>query len=546
MVFETRSILAQLATNTRDIMELLNVNNLSIAFDTRDGKTQAVDNISFNVQQGETLGIVGESGSGKSVSCYALMGLINTPPGHIERGKALFHNVDLLSADEKTMRGIRGKRISMIFQDPMTALNPYLSIGDQIIEPLLLHEDISPNLAKQKALTLLEEVGIHDAVSRYHQYPHEFSGGMRQRVVIAMALITEPELLIADEPTTALDVTIQAQILELIKDLQRQRNIAVIFISHDLDVIRYMADRTLVMEQGRIVEQGQSQTVFNSPNHPYTKKLLAAIPQQAKPAKFKYIPKKNNHLLSVNNLSISYADGRSRFQAVNNVSLKLAKGEILGLFGESGCGKTTLSQSIVKLINIDRGEIQLGEQSLHKLNTSELKQARKNVQMIFQDPYASLNPRMTVFNTLAEPLKIHRLAESSDIKKKVLSLMTDVGLDPSWANKYPHEFSGGQRQRIAIARALAVEPQLIIADEPVSALDVTIQAQILELLLTLCQQRQLTMIFISHDLAVVRYIADRTAVMNQGKIVELNETETLYQEPTHSYTQQLLSAKLSR
>ena len=527
-------------------MELLNVNNLSIAFDTRDGKTQAVDNISFNVQQGETLGIVGESGSGKSVSCYALMGLINTPPGHIQQGKALFHDVDLLSADEKTMRGIRGKRISMIFQDPMTALNPYLSIGDQIIEPLLLHEDISLNLAKQKALTLLEEVGIHDAVSRYHQYPHEFSGGMRQRVVIAMALITEPELLIADEPTTALDVTIQAQILELIKDLQRQRNIAVIFISHDLDVIRYMADRTLVMEQGRIVEQGQSQTVFNSPNHPYTKKLLAAIPQQAKPAKFKYTPKKTNHLLSVNNVSISYADRRSRFQAVNNVSLKLAKGEILGLVGESGCGKTTLSQSIVKLINIDRGEIQLGEQSLHKLNTSELKQARKNVQMIFQDPYASLNPRMTVFNTLAEPLKIHRLAESSDIKKKVLSLMTDVGLDPSWANKYPHEFSGGQRQRIAIARALAVEPQLIIADEPVSALDVTIQAQILELLLTLCQQRQLTMIFISHDLAVVRYIADRTAVMNQGKIVELNETETLYQEPNHSYTQQLLSAKLSR
>ncbi len=545
MVFETRSILAQLATDTRDIMELLNVNNLSIAFDTRDGKTQAVDNISFNVQQGETLGIVGESGSGKSVSCYALMGLIDKPPGHIERGKALFHNVDLLSADEKTMRGIRGKRISMIFQDPMTALNPYLSVGAQIIEPLLLHEDVSRNLAKQKALTLLEEVGINDAASRYYQYPHELSGGMRQRVVIAMALITEPELLIADEPTTALDVTIQAQILELIKDLQQRRNIAVIFISHDLDVIRYMTDRTLVMEQGRIVEHGQSQTVFNSPNHSYTKKLLASIPQQAKPVKFKYTPKKNSPLLSVNNVSISYADRSSRFQAVNNVSLKLAKGEILGLVGESGCGKTTLSQSIVKLINIDRGEILLGELSLHKLNTSELKQARKNVQMIFQDPYASLNPRMTVFNTLAEPLKIHRLAESSDIKKKVLNLMADVGLDPCWANKYPHEFSGGQRQRIAIARALAVEPQLIIADEPVSALDVTIQAQILELLLTLCQQRQLTMIFISHDLAVVRYIADRTAVMNQGKIVELNATETLYQEPTHSYTQQLLSAKLS-
>ncbi|MBQ77539.1 MAG: ABC transporter ATP-binding protein [Cellvibrionales bacterium] len=526
-------------------MNLLSVNNLSIAFYTRDGKTQAVDNISFNLKQGETLGIVGESGSGKSVSCHALMGLINTPPGQIEQGTALFNNIDLLSANEKTMRSIRGKRISMIFQDPMTALNPYLSIGAQIIEPLLLHEDISPSLAKQKALTLLEEVGINDAASRYHQYPHEFSGGMRQRVVIAMALITEPELLIADEPTTALDVTIQAQILELIKDLQRQRNIAVIFISHDLDVIRYIADRTLVMEQGHIVEQGQSQKVFNSPSHPYTKKLLASIPQQAKPAKFQYKPKKNSTLLAVNNVSISYADRHSRFQAVNNVSLKLAKGEVLGLVGESGCGKTTLSQSIVKLINIDHGDIQLGEQSLHQLNTSELKLARKKVQMIFQDPYASLNPRMTVFNTLAEPLKVHRLAATKEIRKKVLSLMTDVGLDPSWANKYPHEFSGGQRQRIAIARALAVEPQLIIADEPVSALDVTIQAQILELLLILCQQRQLTMIFISHDLAVVRYIADRTAVMSQGKIVELNETETLYRQPAHSYTQQLLSAKLS-
>lgn len=526
-------------------MNLLKVSNLSVAFHTRDGKTQAVDNVSFAVAHGETLGIVGESGSGKSVSCYALMGLIHSPPGHIEKGTALFDGIDLLSASEKTMRQIRGKRISIIFQDPMTSLNPYLTIGDQIIEPLLLHDKISRNLAKQKALTLLEEVGISNAAVRFEQYPHEFSGGMRQRVVIAMALITEPELLIADEPTTALDVTIQAQILALIKKLQQQRNIAVIFISHDLDVIRYMADRTLVMEQGLIVEQGHSKTVFESPQHPYTQKLLASIPQKAKASLYQFRPKQADALLSLSNVSVSFKSRESRFQAVNNVSLKLARGEILGLVGESGCGKTTLSQSIVKLVDIDCGEIRLGEQSLHQLNPSKLKLARKHVQMIFQDPYASLNPRMTVFNTLAEPLKIHRLIDKKGMRDKVLSLMADVGLDPSWANKYPHEFSGGQRQRIAIARALAVEPQLIIADEPVSALDVTIQAQILELLLVLCQQRQLTMIFISHDLAVVRYIADRTAVMSEGQIVEINNTETLYQQPTHRYTKKLLSAKLS-
>ena len=538
-------------------MSLLTVNQLSINFSTRDGITEAVKDVSFSVDKGETLGIVGESGSGKSVSCYSLLGLIPMPPGEIASGTALFDGTDLLQASEDKMRKIRGKRISMIFQDPMTSLNPYMRIGAQIIEPLLLHNKISKAEAKAKAISLLEEVGISDAASRYQQYPHEFSGGMRQRVMIAMALITEPDLLIADEPTTALDVTIQAQILELIHELQQRRNIAVIFISHDLDVVKHMADRTIVMERGRIVEQGITSQLFDAPQQEYTKQLLASIPTSAKPEQYRFANSDSNkeqNFLSLNDIRISFPNGKKRFVAVNNVSLNVKQGEILGLVGESGCGKTTLSQSIVKLVNIEQGQIvlhaasdnqQVQDQQLHNLQGEALKATRKDVQMIFQDPYASLNPRMTVFNTLAEPLKIHKIAsKADDIQARVLTLMQDVGLEARWANKYPHEFSGGQRQRIAIARALAVEPKLIIADEPVSALDVTIQAQILKLLLDLCQQRQLTMIFISHDLAVVRYIADRTAVMQNGQIVEINDTETLYQNPSDDYTRRLLAARM--
>lgn len=540
-------------------MSLLTVNQLSINFSTRDGITEAVKDVSFSVDKGETLGIVGESGSGKSVSCYSLLGLIPMPPGEITSGTAIFDGTDLLKASEDSMRKIRGKRISMIFQDPMTSLNPYMRIGAQIIEPLLLHNKISKSAAKAKAISLLEEVGIGDAAARYQQYPHEFSGGMRQRVMIAMALITEPDLLIADEPTTALDVTIQAQILELIHQLQQHRNIAVIFISHDLDVVKHMADRTIVMERGRIVEQGITSQLFDAPQQEYTKQLLASIPTSAKPEQYRFAntdSNKEQNFLSLKDIRISFPNGKKRFVAVNNVSLNVKQGEILGLVGESGCGKTTLSQSIVKLVNIEQGQIvlhsaankqqaQTQDQQLHNLQGEALKATRKDVQMIFQDPYASLNPRMTVFNTLAEPLKIHKIAsKSDDIQARVLTLMQDVGLDASWANKYPHEFSGGQRQRIAIARALAVEPKLIIADEPVSALDVTIQAQILKLLLDLCQQRQLTMIFISHDLAVVRYIADRTAVMKNGQIVEINDTETLYRNPADDYTLRLLAARM--
>ena len=368
---------------------------------------------------------------------------------------------------------------------------------------------------------------------------------MRQRVMIAMALITKPDVLIADEPTTALDVTVQAQILALINRLKQRRNLAIIFISHDLDVVSKMTQRVVVMRKGLTIEQGKTATVFQSPRADYTKKLLASIPHSGKPARYRFDPAKPQPLLSVDKLTVDYPTKGRRYTAVNEVSLSVNQGEVLGLVGESGCGKTSLSQSIVRLIDSRSGSIQLRQQPLQGLRGRALKSLRREVQMIFQDPYASLNPRMTVFNTLAEPIALHRLADSRRaLREKVLSLMEQVGLERRWANKYPHEFSGGQRQRIAIARALAVEPQLIIADEPVSALDVTIQAQILQLLLDLCQRLDLSLIFISHDLAVVRYIADRTAVMQAGRIVEIGDTETLYHAAQHPYTQQLLASRL--
>ncbi len=530
-------------------MALLSVNDLSVCFDTRDGVVNAVRGLSFEIDRGDTLGIVGESGSGKSVSCYSLLKLLPSPPCRIASGQALFDGRDLLQMSEGELRAVRGKRISMIFQDPMTSLNPFMRIGEQIAEPLLLHEDVTRAQARQKTLDLLREVGIRDAEQRIDQYPHEFSGGMRQRVMIAMALITNPEVLIADEPTTALDVTIQAQILTLIKELQQRHNLAVIFISHDLNVVRQVTDRVLVMRRGEVVERGTSAQVFSQPQHAYTRELIAAVPNGPKPLSLRNELDGASTVLRADRVSVSYAAGNERFVAVDSVSIDLQQGEILGLVGESGCGKTTLSQSIIRLVDADSGVIELGTRGegsaidLRTLDASGLREQRKDIQMIFQDPYASLNPRMTVFKTLAEPIQLHGLArDRADLKQQVLKLMSEVGLDPNWANKYPHEFSGGQRQRIAIARALAVEPRLVIADEPVSALDVTIQAQILELLLQLAKQRDLSMIFISHDLAVVRYVADRIAVMRAGKIVEYRETEALYSDPEHEYTRQLLAA----
>ena len=529
---------------------LLSVENLRVVFNTRNGQTVAVENLSFSLSKGEVLAIVGESGSGKSVACYSLLGLIPMPPGKIESGRALFHNQDLLHLPEKEMQNIRANKIAMIFQDPMTCLNPYMRVVDQLTEVLTVHNGVSKSQARVKAIDALVEVGIHNAAERIDQYPHQFSGGMRQRVMIAMALLAEPELLIADEPTTALDVTVQAQILKLIKDLQKKRKLTVIFITHDLGVDAQMADHVLVMEKGRLVEEGNTQAIFKNPTQPYTQNLLRAVLTTAKPATDHAVNYTRPPLLEVKQLHVGFPQYRgtifqkmkSMVKGVDEVSINLYEGEILGLVGESGSGKSTLGRSIIRLIDAQAGEIIFDGKELSTLFGNELKNARRYFQMIFQDPYASLNPRMTVFDTLAEPLLVHGLATPATLLEQVNQLMDDVGLDRHFIRKYPHEFSGGQRQRIAIARAIALKPKLIIADEPVSALDVTIRAQILALLLKLTQKHKLTMLFISHDMSVVRYLCDRVVVMQKGKLVEEGATETLFASPKQPYTQQLLAA----
>jgi ABC-type microcin C transport system duplicated ATPase subunit YejF len=528
-------------------MPLLDVKGLTIRFYTRNGVSTAVNDVSFAVDANETLAIVGESGSGKSVSCYSLLNLIMQPPGRIEAGTAVFNGQDLLQMTEQQQRKIRGSEIALIFQDPMTSLNPFLSIGEQLIEPLIYHRNYSRQAAKKRAIDMLDEVGIKQPEKRFNCYPHEFSGGMRQRVMIAMALITEPKLLIADEPTTALDVTIQAQILQLIKELQQRHNIAVIFISHDLAVVAAIADKVAVMYQGKIVEQGSSAAIFKHPQHAYTKKLLASIPAGAKQT----APTANNTaLLTVKHLKTYFPDNAGGFlsapsapiKAVDDVDFEIRRGEIVGLVGESGSGKSTLGRSILQLVPVTAGSIIFDGTELTSLNARQRLRIRRRMQMIFQDPYASLNPRMTVFDTLAEPLLCHGLANRKNVTEQVLTVMDEVGLARAHLRKYPHEFSGGQRQRIAIGRALATKPELVIADEPVSALDVTIQAQILELILHLVQKHNLTMLFISHDLSVVRSLCDRVVVLHHGKIVETGATEQLYAAPSHPYTQTLMAA----
>lgn len=521
-------------------MPLLQVQDLSVHFHTRNGIVEAVNGISFDVEAGKTFAIIGESGSGKSVACYSMLGLVPMPPGRFESGKVIFQERDLLTLSEKELRKVRGKGISIIFQDPMTSLNPYLKIGDQLIEPLRLHFGMSKKEAWQKGIAILEEVGIKNAAQRMNAWPFEFSGGMRQRVVIAMALVTEPEIIIADEPTTALDVTVQAQILKLLKELQTRRNIGVIFISHDLSVVSDIADEIAVMHRGIFVERGDRDAIFNKPQHEYTRNLLAAVPSTQKPAS----EPDPDCLVSVQDLSVEFPGGKGQdmVRAVDSVSLDIRRHEILGLVGESGSGKSTLGRTILRLIEPARGRVLFNDLDISHHTRSQMKPLRRQMQMIFQDPYASLNPRMTVYDTLAEPLLLHGICDRKGLDAVVFDLMDSVGLSRAGALRYPHEFSGGQRQRIAIGRAIATKPSFIVADEPVSALDVTIQAQILDLLLELVDRFNLTMLFISHDLGVVRYLSDRIVVMKEGKLVEAGSVKQIFENPTEAYTQALLSA----
>lgn len=557
---------------------IIQVRNLSVEFRTDEGTVKAVKNISFDIPRGKTVGLVGESGSGKSVTSLAVMRLIPNPPGKITGGEILFNGKDLTKLSESEMRQIRGNKVSMIFQEPMTSLNPVFTIGDQIAETLILHQKVSKQEALAKSLDLLTQVGIPNPSERIKSYPHELSGGQRQRVMIAMAIACRPDVLIADEPTTALDVTIQKQILDLLADLQKQYKMSILFITHDLGVIADIADEVVVMYRGDIVEKGDTESIFQKPQHPYTKGLLACRPslernplrlpvvsdfmtEDGKEKSFdveilkrqkqtRAISDSQPELLKIMNVKKHFPLKKGFFggvqswvKAVDDVTLSVRKGRTLGLVGESGCGKTTLGRTILRLVEPTSGQIVYNGTDITQLNREQMRAMRRKMQIIFQDPYASLNPRMTIGAALMEPMVIHKLGSGREERLEMAGeLMKKVGLDRSMLNRYPHEFSGGQRQRICIARALAVRPEFIICDESVSALDVSIQAQILNLLLDLQEEMHLTYVFISHDLAVVKFISDEVAVMYNGKVVEMNNAIGIYENPQHDYTKKLLSA----
>lgn len=525
--------------------KLLDVQKLSIIFEQGDSSNEVARDIHFEVSKGETLGIVGESGSGKSVTARSIMRLLPPNAHNNENSKIVFMGKDLTQLSEKEMRKIRGKDIGMIFQDPMTSLNPTMRIGDQITESIQFHQKLRKKAAKKEALNIMELVGIKDIEFRYKQYPHEFSGGMRQRMMIAIALACNPALLIADEPTTALDVTIQAQILDLLKDIQKKFGTSIILITHDFGVVANMCDRVIVMKDGEIVESGTTKNIFDHPKHTYTKKLLEAVPNlQNEQKTFSNVNRTKKPLLSIRNLQKHFDLGKgSVLKAVDGVSFDIYEEETLGLVGESGSGKSTTGRTILRLHEATSGEILYEGFNLNNLTASEMKDMRKHMQIIFQDPYASLDPRMKVVDIIGEALDVHKLAENKqDRFNKVIDLLELVGLDPSFAMRYPHEFSGGQRQRIGIARALAVNPKFIVCDEPLSSLDASIQSQIVELLEDLQKKLGLTYMFIAHDLSMVKRISDRVAVMYNGNIVELAKSEELFANPLHPYTKKLLSA----
>ncbi len=529
-------------------LPLLSVQDLSVAFRQGGRETLAVDRVSFDLARGETLAIVGESGSGKSVTALSILKLLNYPSAHHPSGKVLFEGQDLIAADEDAMRKVRGNDITMVFQEPMTSLNPLHTIQRQIGEILELHKGLRGEAARARTLELLELVGIRDAASRLDAYPHQLSGGQRQRVMIAMALANEPHLLIADEPTTALDVTVQAQILKLLKELQERLGMAMLFITHDLGIVRRIADRVCVMLKGQIVEQGPVAAIFGNPQHAYTQRLLAAEPK-GRPAP---VPDDAATLVEAGPIKVWFPiktgflrKTTGHVKAVDGISVKVRAGETLGVVGESGSGKTTLGLAILRLISSEGPIVFLGDR-IDGLSSAQVRPKRKDLQVVFQDPYGSLSPRMSVTEIVAEGLTVQAKQQSYAQRREVVAqALSDVGLDPSAMDRYPHEFSGGQRQRIAIARAMALDPRFIVLDEPTSALDMSVQVQIVELLRDLQARRQLGYLFISHDLKVVRAMAHRVVVMQNGRVVEEGPAETIFSQPREAYTQALLAAALN-
>ena len=550
---------------------LASFENLRVEFDTKDGKVVAVEDVSFEIKPKQTVCLVGESGSGKSVSSLSMMRLVEFGGGKLSGGKIFFTNsegrkINLSNSNQKQMRNIRGNEIGMIFQEPMTALNPVFTIERQLTEGLIVHKKISKRKAKMEALELLRLVRIPEPEMRMQQYPHELSGGMRQRVVIAMALACEPRLLIADEPTTALDVTIQAEILALINRLKVETNAAILFITHDMAVVAQMADRVVVMHNGKKMEEGTVHEIFNNPQHEYTKSLLAAVPKLGEMASRKYpepmrlvgqkktkalkpIVGTNEPLLKVNNLVTRYPvkGGMlrrtvARVHAVEDVSFTIMKGKTLSLVGESGCGKSTVGRSLIRLVEPTSGDVNLDGQNILSLNSKDMREARSNIQMVFQDPFASLNPQMMLLDQVAEPLRNYGTVKREVLQEKIGDLFDRVKLPRSFMQRYPHELSGGQRQRIAIARALALNPKLIIADEAVSALDVSVQAQVLNLMMELQVDLGLSFLFISHDMAVVERVSHDVGVMYLGRLVEIGPRQAIFRNPQHPYTQDLLKA----
>lgn len=566
---------------------LLHIRNLSVDFITEEKATNALSNIDVSVSRGEILAIVGESGSGKSVTSLSILQLLPVPPAVYTSGEILLtidgETVDMIRTDRSQLQSIRGHKVAMIFQEPMTSLNPVLTCGYQVMEAIRQHNDINREEAKQRTIALFEKVKLPDPAGMFNRYPHQLSGGQKQRVMIAMAMSCEPSLLICDEPTTALDVTVQKNILQLIRELQQQNNMGVIFITHDLSVVAEIADRVAVMYKGKIVEQATTKQLFTAPLHPYTKALLACRPLlhpkgERLPVVSDFmevtpdgsiIEKKNDPrikdsylqngpihiqsatpLLSVENLKVYFPAKKSflgkvqsYIKAVDDVSFDIYEGETLGLVGESGCGKSTLGRAILRLIEATHGNIHYRGFDIRKGDQQTIRSLRKEMQIIFQDPYSSLNPRMTIGEAIAEPLLVHGIVKRpAERKEKVMELLLKVGLLPEHYRRYPHEFSGGQRQRIVIARALALKPSFIVCDESVSALDVSVQAQVLNLLNDLKKEFGFTAIFISHDLSVVRYISDRIMVMNKGKIEETGLAEDIYHHPQSAYTQRLIAS----